>query len=114
MPKAATNTALVNGKKVLDVWTAHPDFALKDVTLTNFQTAMEAAQKADDAVETLRIQLTALINQRDAKNTTLTEMTTRALSGIRGYFGPNSDEYEQTGGTRTSERKKPVCKPQTA
>jgi hypothetical protein len=39
------------------------------------------------------------------------ELTTRALSGIRGYFGPDSDEYEQAGGTRTSERKKPVRKP---
>jgi hypothetical protein len=111
MPKAATNNALVNSKKVLDVWTAHPDFALKDVTLVNFQAAMDASQKADDAVESLRTQLTALINDRDAKNATLTELTTRALSGIRGYFGPDSDEYEQASGTRTSERKKPVRKP---
>lgn len=110
MPKAATNVALVNGKKVADVWNAHPEFAMKDVTLVNFQSAMESAQTADDAVETLRSQLTALINDRDAKNATLTELTTRALSGIRGFFGPDSDEYEQAGGTRTSERKKPTRK----
>ena len=110
MPKAATNVALVNGKKVADVWNAHPEFAMKDATRANFTAAMAAAQTADDAVETLRSQLTALINQRDAANTTLTNMTTRALSGIRGFFGPDSDEYELAAGTRTSERKKPVRK----
>ena len=38
------------------------------------------------------------------------QLTTRARSGIRGFFGPDSDEYEQAGGTRTSERKKPTRK----
>ena len=41
---------------------------------------------------------------------TLTALTTRALSGIRGFFGPDSDEYEQAGGTRKSERRKPTRK----
>ncbi|MBI5568014.1 MAG: hypothetical protein HY870_24160 [Chloroflexi bacterium] len=112
MPKEATNAALVDGKKVQDVWVAHPEFAMKDVTLPNFQAAMTAAQSADDAVETLRRQLDALINQRNASNATLIGLTTRAISGIRGFFGPDSDEYEQAGGTRTSERKKPTRKTQ--
>ena len=110
MPKQATNSALVDGKKVLDVWVAHPEFNMKDVQLADFQAAMSAAQTADDAVETLRGQLDVLINERNAKNATLTELTTRSLSGIRGYFGPDSNEYEQAGGTRTSERKKPTRK----
>ncbi len=112
MPKEATNTALVDGKKVYDVWVAHPEFNMKDVTLPDFKTAMGDAQAADDAVETMRSQLDALINQRNAKIATLTGLTTRALSGVRGYFGPDSDEYEQAGGTRTSERKKPTRKTQ--
>ncbi|CAG0970667.1 hypothetical protein ANRL3_01479 [Anaerolineae bacterium] len=112
MPKQATNAALVDGKKVRDVWEAHPEFNMKDVTLKDFQTAMGAAQTADDAVESMRRQLDALINQRNAHNATLTELTTRALSGIRGFFGPDSNEYEQAGGTRKSERKKPTRKTQ--
>lgn len=105
MPKVATNTALVDGKKVYDVWAANPEFVMKDVTQANFKAAMDDAQAADDAVEALRSQLTALINTRDAKNAALTELTTRALSGIRGFFGPDSSQYEQAGGTRSSERK---------
>jgi hypothetical protein len=110
MPKEATNSALIDGKKVQDVWVAHPEFNMKDVQLVDFKAAMTAAQAADDAVESMRSQLDALINQRNARNETLTDLTTRALSGIRGYFGPDSDEYEQAGGTRTSERKKPTRK----
>ena len=105
MPTAATNEALVDGKKVHDVWAANPEFVMKEVTLENFTAAIADAQAADNAVETLRGQLVALINTRDAKNATLTELPTRALSGIRGFFGPDSSQYEQAGGTRRSERK---------
>jgi hypothetical protein len=112
MPKEATNAALVDGKKIQDVWVAHPEFTMKDVTYQDFKGAMDAAQAADDAVESLRSQLDALLNQRNAHNATLTGLTTRALSGIRGFFGPDSNEYEQAGGTRKSERKKPTRKTQ--
>lgn len=110
MPKEAVNTALVDAKKVSDVWDENPEFNMKDVTLVNFKAAMTAAQKADDEVETLRGQLGDLINARNARNDELGELTTRALSGIRGFFGPDSSQYERAGGTRTSERKKPTRK----
>ena len=85
---------------------------MKDVRLEDFRAVMSDAQSADDAVETLRGQLDVLSNQRNARTAALTDLTTRALSGIRGFFGPDSDEYEQAGGTRTSERKKPTRKAQ--
>ena len=37
-------------------------------------------------------------------------MNTEILSGIRSKFGVDSNEYEQAGGTRQSERKRPVKK----
>jgi hypothetical protein len=33
------------------------------------------------------------------------------LAGVSSKFGKNSDEYEKAGGTKKSERKKPVRKP---
>ena len=111
MPKQAANAALVAANKVEDVWSKNTQFTMNDVTLEQFQTAMATCTTGDNEVETKRRELTALINQRDAANATLKNMTTRALSGIRGFFGPDSDEYELAGGTRTSERKKPVRKP---
>jgi len=114
MPKQAANSALVAANKVEDVWSKHVQFTMNDVTLVEYKAAMTACQTGDDAVEAKRRELTALINQRDVANAKLKHMTTRALSGIRGFFGPDSDEYELAGGTRTSERKKPVRKPPTA
>ena len=35
---------------------------------------------------------------------------TRIRSAMRGVFGPDSTQYEQAGGTRRSERKRPARK----
>jgi hypothetical protein len=46
--------------------------------------------------------------QRDERE--LRTETARMLSGVGAHFGPDSSEYEQAGGTRKSERKRPVRK----
>lgn len=51
-----------------------------------------------------------LRNERDDLATKLNEVNVRARSGIKGYFGLNSSQYEQAGGTRASERKTPTRK----
>ena len=38
----------------------------------------------------------------------LDELTTRMLAGVAAKYGKDSREYEQAGGTRTSERKTPL------
>jgi hypothetical protein len=110
MPKEAANAALVEAQKVDDVWSRNTQFTMQDVTLEQFKAAIADCQSGDADVEAKRRELAALINQRDAANATLSQLTTRARSGIRGFFGPDSDEYEQAGGTRTSERKKRTSK----
>ena len=54
--------------------------------------------------------ITPLRNQRDEMVMRLKDFATRGRAGIKGYFGGNSTQYEQAGGTRSSERKKPVRK----
>ena len=39
------------------------------------------------------------------------DLNERALDGVASKYGKNSNEYEQAGGTRKSERKRPVRKP---
>ena len=56
----------------------------------------------------MRHELDGLLDNRDDSAALLNSYNTRALSAIRGIFGPDSIEYDQAGGTRTSERKKPV------
>ena len=49
-------------------------------------------------------------NDRDGLAIELKYMCVRVRVGMKGYFGADSSEYEQAGGTRASERKKPARK----
>lgn len=56
----------------------------------------------------------ALNNQIKAAERTLTDMDTAVLRGAKNNFGDNSDEVEQLGGTRRSERARPQAKTKPA
>ncbi len=71
--------------------------------------AFKSEQQDDGAqIEAARHNLSGLKDARDDAAGTLNGYNTRALSAIRGIFGPDCTEYDQAGGTRTSERKRPV------
>jgi hypothetical protein len=55
--------------------------------------------------------LDQLLNDLQADERELRTENARMLAGIGAQFGPDSSEYEQAGGTRQSERKRPVRKP---
>ncbi len=59
-------------------------------------------------------QADALSNQIDAEEDKLNSMCTKVLAGAVAAFGEDANEIEQLGGTRKSERKKPVRKQQAA
>lgn len=46
----------------------------------------------------------------DDREDFLNDMNERTLSGAASHYGRDSKEYDQAGGTRTRERKKPVRK----
>jgi hypothetical protein len=64
-----------------------------------------------DQTQQLRTQLTALVNDTNAGGDAVANIITRARSGFRAIFGPDSTQYEQAGGTRASERKRSTRKP---
>ncbi len=47
-------------------------------------------------------------NRLDTREATLRDWNRRILSAVEGQYGPDSSEFELVGGTRRSERKKPV------
>lgn len=49
-------------------------------------------------------------NRVDAGEEHLNETNKRMLSAAEAHYGPDSSEYEQAGGTRLSERKRPKKK----
>lgn len=71
-------------------------------------------EKDVSAYNALLDQADALGNRIDAGQALARDMSARVLSGGAGKFGRDSDEVEQLGGKRLSERKRPVRKAKTA
>jgi hypothetical protein len=105
MPRTMINAVLIEAQKIADVWAANPDFTLGNVKIGDFQEMVAELTAADALVEKVRVDLTAQLNDRDARLNAISDLITRAKSGIRAVYGPDSNQYEQAGGTRRSERK---------
>jgi len=108
MPRFVTADLLAEAQKVLDTWTANPTFTLGATKLADFQAALNDLRQADATVESRRTELKGLMDARDDKATALNDLVTRARSGFRAVYGVDSAQYEQSGGTRQSERKRPA------
>lgn len=110
---------LTDSANVDNVWSKNLNITLgtdndpenPKVTHADFAAAISKVQGLNTQIANLRTQLDDLLNDRNDSTKSLNGLNTRGLSAIRGIFGPNSSEYELAGGTRSSERKKPVRKP---
>jgi hypothetical protein len=111
MPKNKTiDTVLAEAEQIARVWAANPTFSLGELTLAQLQEMIADLRAKRDQTQQLRNQLTALINDTNARRDAISNIVTRARSGVRAFYGPNSTEYEQVGGTRTADRKRPTRK----
>ena len=108
--KYSIDSVLVDCGRIERVWADNPTFTLGEVTLQGLQGKIAEAQQKRDQLEALRMQMTALTNDLNNKTADLAAIRTRALSGLRAVFGPNSTQYELGGGTPPSERKHPKRK----
>lgn len=111
--KVSADGVLADASLIINAWTANPDFKLGDLTLAKFKSNFDGLETANVSVETERTELTGLLPDRDDQAPALHELITRARSGFRAIYGPDSTQYEQAGGTRASERKRPVRKSKT-
>ena len=110
--KVPADKALTDATGIEKVWKANTDLKLgkaaDTIALADYQASIKAVNDLNTQIEDLRHQLNGLLDDRDDAALTLSGYNTRALSAIRGIFGPDSAEYDQAGGTRTSERKTPT------
>jgi hypothetical protein len=97
---------LAEGEQIVRVWEANPTFTLGEITLPKLKEMLEDLRTSRKLTDETRTLLTRLINETNGKAKGITAVVTRALSGFRAQFGPNSSQYEQAGGTRSDERKK--------
>ena len=103
--KYKTNRVINEANRIVRVWGENPGFQLGTITLADVHAAIERLSQLDEHVRSLRSKLIEEIDRRDDTARALNEIVVRARSGIRANFGPDSAQYEQAGGTRTSERK---------
>ena len=88
-----------NSKVPLTVSEMTAQIALVESKRNDYNKALKAADEISNGI--------------DAEENKLNEMCTKVLSAAVSQFGEDTDEYEQLGGTRKSDRKKPVRKPKT-
>ena len=105
--KYSFDSVIADSEQIARVWAENPTFTLGEVTLTSLQSKITDARQRRDQVESLRTQLTALTNELNEQTSEMASIVTRARSGFRAVYGPDSSQYEQAGGTRSSERKRP-------
>lgn len=104
------DTVLSNCERIARVWVDNPTFTLGEVTLKSLQDKITGTRDKRERLEGLKMQVTALSNELGNDVNELAAIYTRALSGLRAVYGPNSTQYEQGGGTRADERKRPARK----
>lgn len=76
------------------------------LNLPAFESRVSAARGSLNQYNSLLTQVDAAYNQFQADEASVNEISQRLLAGIGARFGKDSTEYEQAGGTRSSERKK--------
>ena len=103
--KITTARILSQAQKIASVWEANPTFVMGTVTKDGLNAAITSLLNATATVESKRTEMTGLMNGRDDAARALSDLITRARSGVRAAFGTDSPEYEQVGGIRKSERK---------
>jgi hypothetical protein len=108
--KHSADSVLAECERIARVWADNPTFTLGEVTLQSLQALIAEAREKRGRVEDLRMQLTGQTNDLNAMIAALAAIRTRALSGYRATYGPNSKQYELAGGTPPAERKRPSRK----
>lgn len=64
-----------------------------------------------NAYNTMLSQIDALLNEINDSEKSLKDLSERMLIGVAAKYGKNSNEYEQAGGVKKSERKRSPRKP---
>ena len=97
---------LKQAQSLLAAWDQiDPSLAIGPVTSAALLTEVDSARTLKEEITRLQIKLLDLRNQRDDLCLGIWDKVKRTRSGIKGFYGDDSTEYESAGGTRSSDRK---------
>lgn len=101
----STDAVLAEADRLAKVWSDNTSFAMGDVTLVVLKAEIDKLRDLKQARDEARIALTKLVDDTSDQTKLIDGYVTRGRSGMKAFFGPDSAQYEQVGGTRKSEQK---------
>ncbi len=81
------------------------------VSAQTVSAGISALESTAADLEKAKEEVIRLVNRKDDAAKSLNDLIVKARVSVKAEFGDDSDEYELAGGTRKSERKRPVRKP---
>ena len=85
-----------------------------NITLAKYTLAITDAKNSIDAYNTELSVVDDLLNATKEKDRILSDWNERVLTGVATKYGKDSSQYEQAGGVRKSERKRPAVAKKSA
>ena len=82
--------------------------------IDDYSTKITSTRQCLDTYNTLLSQVDGVYNDFLAEEASLRDLSERMLAGVAAVYGKDSDQYEQAGGVRKSERKRPARKVKAA
>ena len=83
------------------------------LTLAAYNAKLKATKTENDSYNTMKSALDGQLDKVEKLEKELDTMSVNMLAGVAIKHGRDSAEYEMAGGTRASDRKRPVRKPKT-
>ena len=88
-----------------------PKPELGNITVESYEAEVNGFTAEQDSYNGELAQLDERTNRLDARESQLADLNQRVLAAVKGQYGPDSSEFEQVGGTRRSDRKRPTRAP---
>jgi len=108
--RVVTDDVVSEIDKDLGVWKANPSMTIVNLTREQVEASRQTVVDLNTLIEERRRELTGLIDRRDDQAKVLNELGVRVRGAIKSNFVADSPQYDEVGGTRTSERKRPTRK----
>ncbi|UAY53131.1 hypothetical protein [Ferruginibacter albus] len=98
-------------RRIASVKSIDSNFDLgNDLTQANYQGAIDNVKNAMDEYNTILSTVDDKLNFLKDKEKELRDWNERILTGVASKYGKSSSQYEQAGGKRKPERKRPAPK----
>ena len=82
-------------RAILKLWKANREFRMRDTQFEDYEKMGTEYVGLMEKIDAGNRELTKLRKERDKLAAKVVRLNTRARSGMRGYFGPQSSEFAQ-------------------